>query len=41
MESFITVHYVTTGISFQNRGSGSLLGFEEGHPHSASKMSKS
>ena len=34
MESFITVHYETTGITFQNRGSDSLLGFEEGHPHS-------
>ena len=33
MESFITVHYETTGITFQNRGSGALLGFEEEHPH--------
>ena len=41
MESFITVHYETTGITFQNGGSGSLLGFEEGHPHLASKISKS
>ena len=46
MESFITVHYETTGITLQNRGSDSLLGFEEGHPHSknhnyiASKISK-
>ena len=45
MESFITVHYKTTGINFQNRGSDSFLGFEEGHPHSknhflASKISK-
>ena len=29
MESFITVHYETTRITFQIRGSGSLLGFEE------------
>ena len=41
MESFIAVHYETTGITFQNRGSGSLLGFVEGHPHLASKISKS
>ena len=45
MESFITVHYETTGITFQNRGIDSLLGFEEGQPHSknhiASKISKS
>ena len=41
MESFITVHYETTRITFQNRGSGSLLGFEEEHPHLASKLSKS
>ena len=40
MESFITVHYETTGITFQYRGSGSLLGFEEEHPHLASKISK-
>ena len=33
MESFITVHYETTGIILQNRGSDSLFGFEEGHPH--------
>ena len=31
MESFRTVHYETTGITFQNRGSDFLLGFEEGH----------
>ena len=44
MESFITVHYKTTRITFLNRGSDSLSGFEEGHPHSknqASKISKS
>ena len=41
MESFITVHYETTRITFQNRGNGSLLGFEEEHPHLASKISKS
>ena len=49
MVSFITVHYVTTGNTFQNRVSDSLLGLEEGHPHSpsfkesyiASKISKS
>ena len=41
MESFITVHYETTRITFQNRGSGSLLGFEEEHPHLASQISKS
>ena len=41
MESFITVHYETTRITFQNRGSSSLLGFEEEHPHLASKISKS
>ena len=41
MESFITVHYKTTRITFQNRGSGSLLGFEEEHTHLASKISKS
>ena len=40
MESFITIHYETTGITFQNRGSGALLGFEEEHPHLASKISK-
>ena len=34
MESLITVHHETTGINLQNRGSDSLLGFEEGHPHS-------
>ena len=34
MESFINVHYETTGITFKNRGSDSLLSFEEGHPHS-------
>ena len=34
MESFITVHYETTGITFKNSGSDYLLGFEEGHPHS-------
>ena len=39
MESFITVHYETTSINLQNRGSGSLLGFEELHPHLASKIS--
>ena len=31
MESFITVHYESTGFTFQNRGSDSFLGFEEGH----------
>ena len=41
MESLITVHYETTRIIFQNRRSGSLLGFEEEHPHLASKISKS
>ena len=41
METFITVHYETTRITFQNRDSGSLLGFEEEHPHLASKISKS
>ena len=41
MESFITVHYETTRITLQNRGSGSSLGFEEEHPHLASKISKS
>ena len=45
MESFIAVHYETTRITFQNRGSDSLLGFKEGQPHSqnhiASKISKS
>ena len=41
MEGFITVHYGTTGITFQNRGGDSLLGFEEGHSHLASKISKS
>ena len=43
MESFITVttNHETTRITFQNRGSGSLLGFEEEHPHLASKVSKS
>ena len=41
MESFITVHYATTRITFQNSGSGSLLGFEEEHPQLASKISKS
>ena len=40
MESFITVHYGTTGITFQNSGNDSLLGFEEGHAHLASKKSK-
>ena len=40
MESFITVRYETTRITFQNRGSSSLLGFEEEHPHLASKISK-
>ena len=40
MESFITVHYGTTGITFQNSGNDSLLGFEEGHAHLASKISK-
>ena len=39
MESFLTVHYETTRITFQNRGSGSLLGFEEERPHLASKIS--
>ena len=33
MESFITVHYETTGITFKNSGIDYLLGFEEGHPH--------
>ena len=33
MESFITVHYETTEITFQNRDSDYLLGFEDGHPH--------
>ena len=46
MESFITVHYETAGFTFQNRGSDSLLGFEELHPHLkklyiTSKISKS
>ena len=41
MESFIAVHYETTGITFQNWGSGFLLGFEDGHPYLASKISKS
>ena len=41
MESFIIVHYETTRITFQNRGSDSLSGFEEEHPHLASKISKS
>ena len=41
MESFISVHYETTRVTFQNRDSGSLLGFEEEHPHLASKISKS
>ena len=40
MESFITVHYETTRITFHNRGSGSLLGFKEEHPHLASEISK-
>ena len=40
MGSFITVYYETSRITFQNRGSGSLLGFEEEHPHLASKISK-
>ena len=40
MESFKTVHYETTRITFQNRGSGSLLGVEEENPHLASKISK-
>ena len=39
MESFITVHYETTRITFQIRGSGSLLGFEEENPHLASEIS--
>ena len=44
MESFLTVQYETSEITFQNRGSVALLGFEEGHPHSkkssiASKIS--
>ena len=44
MESFLTVQYGISGITFQNRGSDALLGFEEGHPHSkklgiASKIS--
>ena len=30
MESFLTVHYETTGITFQNRDSDSLLGFDKG-----------
>ena len=34
MESVLTLHYGNTEIAFQNRGSDSLLGFEEGHPHS-------
>ena len=33
MESFLTVHYETTEIAFQNRDSDSLLGFKEEHPH--------
>ena len=28
------VHYETTGITFQNRDNGSLVGYEEGHTHS-------
>ena len=34
MERLLTVHYETTRITFQKRGSDSILGFEEGHPHS-------
>ena len=34
MESFVIVHYETTGITFQNRSSDSFLGFEERYPHS-------
>ena len=41
MERFITVHYETTRITFQNRGSDSLLASEEGHPHSKNHISKS
>ena len=41
MESFIIVHYETTRITFKNTGSGSVLGFEEEHPHLASILSKS
>ena len=40
MESFIAVHFETTGITFQNRGSGALLGFEKEHPHLPSKINK-
>ena len=40
MESLIIAHYETTRITFQNRGSSSLLGFEEEHPDLASKISK-
>ena len=38
MESFIAVHHENTGITLQNRGSDSLLGFEEGHPHSKNNI---
>ena len=38
MESFITVHYETTGITFQNWDSDSFLGFEERHPHSKNRL---
>ena len=34
MESILTVHNEITVINLQNRDSDSLLGFEEGHPHS-------
>ena len=40
MESFITVHYETIKITFQNWGSGSLSAFQDGHLHLASKISK-
>ena len=33
MESFKNEDYETTGITFQNWGCDSLLGFQEGHPH--------
>ena len=34
MERFLTVNNEITETYFQNRDSDSLLGFEEGHPHS-------
>ena len=40
MESFITLHHETTGITLQNRGSDSLLGFEKWHSHSKNHISK-